>query len=266
MPRLARYENKIITNTYHILLRGINKQDIFLDSNDKNKLWTSIKKAKDKYQFKVYAVAVMDNHVHLAIYDPNDEMSKIIHQICTSYAMYFNKKYERVGHVFQNRFKNICIDKVSYLLNLTRYIHKNPEKDGICEMKKYKWSSYKDYVNQNNCEIAEIDLILELFDTDRVKAIKKFINYHLLDSEEYFDREFEFDDVLSDEKACEIIKKELKIENILSIQNYNKQIRDEIIYKISKIYGVYPKQIARILGMSMRNVQRIIKEKDNKHN
>lgn len=94
-----------------------------------------------------------------------------------------------------------------------------------------------------------------------MKAIKKFDNYHLLNGEEYWDKEFEFDDSLSDEEACTIIKKELKIENILSIQNYNKQIRDEIIHKISKIYGIYPKQIARNLGMSERNVQRIIKEK-----
>ena len=262
MPRLARYENKIITNTYHILLRGINKQDIFLDSNDKNKLWTSIKKAKDKYQFKLYAIVLMSNHVHLAIYDPNDEMSKIIHQICTSYAMYFNKKYERVGHVFQNRFKNICIDKESYLLNLVRYIHKNPEKDGICKMKNYNWSSYKDYINYTNCEITDIDFILKIYDEDRKKAINKFLAYHILDSEEYLTREFEFDDSFSDEEVCTIIKNKLKIDNILSIQNYNKKIRDDIIYKISRIYGVYPKQIARIIGLSVRNVQRIIREKE----
>ena len=123
MPRLARNDNKTITNTYHIIARGINKQDIFLDENDKQKFYSIIKNAKEKYQFDLYSFVLMNNHVHLTIYDKNDEMSKMMHRICTAYAMYFNKKYERVGHVFQNRFKNICVDTEIYLLNLIRYIH-----------------------------------------------------------------------------------------------------------------------------------------------
>lgn len=259
MSRLARYENKTITNTYHILLRGINKQDIFLDKNDKDKFWKSIKNAKEKYKFKIYAVVLMSNHVHLTIYDPEDKMSQIIHQICTSYAMYFNIKYERVGHVFQNRFKNICVDTEKYLLNLIRYIHKNPQKDGICEMEDYAWSSYSDYVSNNN-EVIDIDFILELFDEDRKNAIYRFVNYHLTGKQEYLDKEFEFDNTVTDDEVCKLIKKELKIDNILLIQNYSTKIRNEIICRISKKYRIQPKQMSRILGMGERNIQRIIKE------
>ena len=146
MPRISRNDNKTITNTYHIIARGINKQDIFLDNDDKDNFYKMIKITKEKYNFELYAFALMNNHIHFTIFDKHDEMSKIMHRICTIYAMYFNKKYERVGHVFQNRFKNICIDTENYLLNLIRYIHKNPEKDGICDMNTYKWSSYRDYI------------------------------------------------------------------------------------------------------------------------
>ena len=130
MPRISRNENKTITNTYHIIARGINKQDIFLESADKDNFCRMIKRTKEKFKFNLYAFALMNNHFHLAICDEEDQMSKIMHRICTIYAMYFNNKYERTGHVFQNRFKNICVDTESYLLNLVRYIHKNPEKDG----------------------------------------------------------------------------------------------------------------------------------------
>ena len=91
MPRLSRSDSKIITDTYHILLRGINKQDIFMDKDDKNKFIKCLTDTKEKYKYMIYSFAIMNNHVHLNIYDENDFMSKIIHKLCTSYGMYFNK-------------------------------------------------------------------------------------------------------------------------------------------------------------------------------
>ena len=259
MSRLARSNSKIRTNTYHILLRGINKQDIFIDKYDKDKFTKYLFETKEKYNYSIYSYVIMNNHVHLNIYDKEDSMSKIIHKLCTSYGMYFNKKYERVGHIFQNRFKSIGIDTEEYLLNLVRYIHRNPEKDGISKLNKYKWSSYNEYIN-NSKFITDIDFILDLFDEDRKKAIEKFVQYNQLVDRLHSDAEYEFESRLSDEDANYCIKRILNIKNILEIQNYKKAKKCEMIYKISQIAGISSSQMVRLLGMSKRTIQRIIKE------
>ena len=260
MPRKAREDNKTVTNTYHIISRGINKQDIFLDESDKRKFYNIMKDAKSEYQYYLYSFILMNNHIHLTICDNNDQISKIMHKICSVYAMYFNKKYERVGHVFQNRFKSICVDTEGYLLNVIRYIHKNPEKDGICNMDKYKWSSYNDYIYGNTEGITDINFILRLFDEDKISAIKKFTMFNTQVDDDFIDINLEYSNSLNDEEAIRLIKKELAIDNVLLIQNYNLRTRNKIIYKISQINGIYPKQMSRVLGMSERNIQRIIKK------
>lgn len=258
MSRLARSNSKIRTNAYHILLRGINKQDIFLDKYDKDKFTKCLIETKEKYNYSIYSYVIMNNHVHLNIYDKEDSMSKIIHKLCTSYGMYFNKKYERVGHVFQNRFKSIGIDTEEYLLNLVRYIHRNPEKDGISKLEKYIWSSYNEYAKENKV-ITDIDFVLNLFDGNRKTAIEKFIEYNRLIDRKYSDAEYEFESKLNDEAAISCIKRILNITNIMEIQNYEKSKKYEIIYKISQIVGISSSQMVRLLGMSKRTIQRIIK-------
>ena len=265
MPRVSRSDSKIITSTYHILLRGINKQDIFIDKYDKDKFTKYLIETKEKYNYLIYSYVIMNNHVHLNIYDREESMSKIMHKLCTSYGIYFNKKYERVGHIFQNRFKSIGIDTEEYLLNLTRYIHRNPEKDGISKLNQYKWSSYNEYIN-NSKFITDIDFILNLFDSNRARAIEKFIQYNRLIDREHSDAEYEFESRLSDEDANHCIKRMLNIKNILEIQNYEKAKKYEIVYKISRIVGISSSQMERLLGLNKRTIQRIIKKHNEKNN
>lgn len=264
MPRKARNYNKTITNTYHIMIRGINKQNIFLDNQDREKFIKEIILSKQKYDYEIYAYILMVNHVHLVISDPNDCVSEIMKDICGKYAMYFNNKYERVGHVFQNRFKNLCIDTEEYLLRVIRYVHKNPEAGGIESMQTYKWSSYNDYFREGIKErkITDTKFVLELLnENDSDNAKKKFKEFHGQLEKKYSDAEFEFEKTLSDEQAIDCIRRILNIDNILQIQNYSKKIRDEYICRIAEIKGIYPKQMSRLLGMGERNIQMIIKQK-----
>lgn len=260
MPRLARKYNKTITNTYHVIIRGINKKEIFSDEYDKIKFLSELKKNKEKLNIKVYIYVLMNNHVHMTICDSQGEISNLMHRLCTSYAMYFNKKYERVGHVFQNRFKSTCVDTEEYLLNLVRYIHDNPQKAGMCKTNSYRWSSYQDYIGNSNSGITDIDFILEFFSKDRKKAIEKFKEFSKKINTNFYDSRLEFDYILTDKEASEIIKSRLNINELLKIKNLNVDIRNQIIYAISRIEGIYPKQISRILEMSERNIQRIIKK------
>ena len=261
MPRITRENQKTITNTYHIIIRGVNKQDIFFDEMDKNKFLNEIIKTKEKFEFEIYAYVLMSNHVHFTICDNNDYISKIMHRLCTTYAIYFNKKYGRVGHVFQDRFKSISVNTEAYLLDLVRYIHNNPQKAGICDFDKYKWSGYHDYYTADfNNKITDIDFILELFGSDKKKAIAKFEQFSKKTNVNFIDTSLEYDFSLSDEEAIELIKKLTSINDLSKVKNYNTNIRNKIIYEIAKIEGINLKQIARIMEMSERNVQRIVKD------
>lgn len=256
MSRGARKDSLSNSKIYHIILKGINGQEIFFDDFDRNFFLKQLKEAKEIYIYDIYAYVLMGNHIHLLIYDKEMNISEIMHRICTIYAMYFNRKYERVGHLFQNRFKSRCVESERYLLNLQRYIHKNPQKDGICLMDRYRWSSYQEYINES--VITNTSFILNIFDKDKIKAIKKFIEYNKMNEEKEDIIEFEIKDNLTDEEAIEAIKKNLKIENIMLIQNFNKKIRDNCINEIFKIKGISKKQISRITGISSRTIQRAI--------
>lgn len=261
MPRVSRQNLKTITATYHIILRGINKQEIFIDNIDRQKFLKIVKETKGKFTYNIYLYVLMDNHVHIVINDEKQDISQIIHKLCTTYALYFNKKYSRVGHLFQNRFKSIGVDDEKHLLNLVSYIHNNPVKEGLGNIDTYKWSSYKEYVYNNGLKIADTDFILNFFGENRDKAIKRFIEYNSkIDEKSYLEAKLSVESKITDEEAIMYIKKVMRLENIFIINNYNKNIRDFYIYKISQIEGLYNKQIARILGISERNLFRIIKK------
>ena len=102
MPRVAR--GKSCTKVYHIILRGNDKQDIFFDNQDYIKFIKEIVNTKEKYNYDLYAYCLMTNHVHMVIYDKESVLSKIMQSLEVAYSSYFSKKYEKVGHLFQNRF------------------------------------------------------------------------------------------------------------------------------------------------------------------
>ena len=262
MSRISRSNSKTVTKTYHVLMRGVNKENLFIDNNDRNLFLDELKKAKEEYQFHIYGYVLMSNHVHLIIYDKNNKLSEIIHKISMKYAMYFNKKYNRVGHVFQNRFKSICIDTEGYLKNLVRYIHRNPEKAGICKTEMYNWSSYKEYVYGEN--VANTGFILELFGNNRKKAIKQFLEFNKLEEDEYSDAEFEIEKEMNDKEAKECIERILKIDNLISIKKYNYEIRNAYIYKIYEIKGISAIQIARLLKISKTTIYKILSDNKNR--
>lgn len=129
MPRQARILNE--KNVYHVMLRGNNREKIFIDNEDKQRIIETIRLKKKDREFFLYAYCVMDNHIHLVIREGEDSLSRIVKRIGVSYAYYFNKKYNRIGHVFQGRFKSENIEDDKYLLCAIRYVHRNPVKAGL---------------------------------------------------------------------------------------------------------------------------------------
>ena len=259
MPRQSR--RKSITKVYHCIARGINKQDIFLDKQDFAKFKKELEFTKNIYSLDLYSYVLMSNHIHLQIKDEKDNLSQFMKSLQIRYVNYFNKKYDRIGHLFQDRFQSKNIENVNYFFNLLRYIHQNPVKARIAKVDKYEWSSYKDYISDAQELIANEQKteVFGLLSDNPKEAVKKFINYNqeiitISNSEDLL--EYEIKKNLTDEELIYWIKKELEIANMQEIQNYEKKKRNEIIARIKKIRGGNHEQIARILGISRRIIQR----------
>ena len=134
---------------YHITSRGNGRQRIFVSDSDYRQFMFYLLRSKEKYNFYLYAFVFMGNHYHLLIETTQPNLARIMHYINSSYTIYFNVKRNRCGHLFQGRYKSILVDKDSYLLELTRYIHLNPVRARlVTKPEAYKWSSYRGYLTK----------------------------------------------------------------------------------------------------------------------
>jgi len=128
MPRQAREKSE--KGIYHIILRGINKQQIFEDEEDYFKFLDTIEKYKTTSGYKILAYCLMGNHIHLLLMTGKESLEKIFKRIGSSYVYWYNWKYGRAGHLFQDRFKSEPVDDEDYLFTVLKYIHQNPLKCG----------------------------------------------------------------------------------------------------------------------------------------
>lgn len=244
----------------HVVIRGINKQDIFLDNQDKEKFIKEIKNTKEKYHYELYAYVIMPNHVHMQIYDKEENMSSIMNSLQTRYVNYFNKKYERVGHLLQDRYFNKIIEDNNYFSSTIRYIHKNPERAFLDRREEYKWSSYNEYIKNDN-SLVDIDMFLDLLDTNRKVALEKFKDYHKIDKEDKFLDyiKYELQNKLTDEQLIEALKDKLKIQNIQTLQRYNSRAIKELLKEIINIPYISINQLSRVTGINRKLLSNIKK-------
>lgn len=145
---------------YHITSRGNNRKKIYLSEYDYRKFLGYLLEAKEKYKFYLYSYCLMANHYHLLAETTQANISRIMHYINGSYTTYHNTKRHRCGHLFQGRYKSIVVDKDSYFLELSRYIHLNPVRAKIVlTPEQYKWSSYNAYLTNNGDRYIDKDKI-----------------------------------------------------------------------------------------------------------
>jgi len=135
MPRSARVLSE--TGVYHVMLRGNELKDIFIDDEDRMRFLDVLHTKREQGSYYIYSYCLMDNHVHLVLKESNDSISRIMRRITTSYVGYFNRKYKRVGHLFQDWYKSENVESDSYLLTVIRYVHQNSEKAGIAKTETY---------------------------------------------------------------------------------------------------------------------------------
>ena len=197
----------------------------------------------------VCAYCLMENHVHLLIRDDADMLSVFMKKMGVSYSIYFNKKYERVGHLFQDRFRSEPVQDDAYFLTVYRYIIKNPEKAGICRYFNYPWSSFRFYGKRSFVDTSLI--------------------FNMLGGYEQYDKFLDADDntacldidseapLLSDAKAKGIMKETLGIDNGFLIQSYDRIQRNAAINALLKA-GLSERQIERLTGLPRRVIHSVI--------
>lgn len=163
MPRTQRVNEN---GFYHIINRGVAKNSIFCDFKDFEKFLEIMQEVSIEYNFKLYSFCLMGNHYHLLIEINNQNLSLTMQKINSRYSIYFNKKYKRVGPLWQGRFKSWYIYDSLYLHTLIKYIEQNPIKAGVVkDIGKYKWSMSSlgfDYAMLDYELINKIDLKEEL--------------------------------------------------------------------------------------------------------
>lgn len=235
------------SGVYHVVIRGVNKQNIFYDDADRNIFISLLKRYSKKLKVRIIAYCLMDNHVHLEFYDEEKNISLFMQCLCSLYARFFNRKYDRIGHLFADRYLSEVIKDKKYLLAVFRYILQNPYKAGICNICDYKWSSYKCY--RYNLSFIDKRMILENFNS--IDNLYEFINtYTCQDFMEIEMRPSERERNYID-KIMKLLKSDSPIINPdLPIDDLNLKLRKLKIAKLSI------RTISRITGISKYLVQK----------
>jgi REP element-mobilizing transposase RayT len=186
MPGKNIYKDFVADSYYHIYNRGVDRQTIFRENDDYIVFLSLLKRYLSKKvsvnavgvpypsygdRLELLAFCLMPNHFHLLIYQHDkDAMTLLLRSVCTAYGMYFNKKYNRVGPLFQQRYKASRIYREDYLLHISRYIHLNPE-----DFEHWQWSSLSYYTGKYRSDWVSPQRILDLFGDD-YKDYKEFLD------------------------------------------------------------------------------------------
>lgn len=258
---------------YHVICRGNNREEVFKGDYDKLEYLDLIEKYKERYDFRLYAYCIMDNHVHMLIEVRDVPLSRIMQGIQQSYTQRYNIRYNRVGHVFQQRYKGILCHKNEYLLQLIRYIHNNPVKAGLKEGINYKWSSHKYYVNFiKHSKLVDSEEILKMLHKNKKEAVKTYLD--IFDIQEELEVKNYRKDYTKDIKFEDIEKKEISLEKLINIferkigekitevgkskRKEEQKLKDAFIFLVKEHTDYKNIEIAKIMNISQSSISRTL--------
>ena len=247
MARQARKKSK--TGIYHVMLRGINQQQIFEDSEDFEKFLQILKDCKAISGYKLFAYCLMGNHIHLLIQEDKEPIEQVMKRLATRFVYWYNIKYQRIGHLFQDRFKSEPVEDDSYFLTVIRYIHQNPIKAGLCkQLSDYKYSSYNEFIGLPY--IVDCNFVFDIVDE------KQFVDFQ---NQTTFEKCLDVADKpiirVTDEQAKRIISKISKCNNPTEFQALDIKTRDKCLKKF-KENGLSIRQISRLTGVSFNIIRK----------
>ena len=244
---------------HHVMYRGINKQQIFADDDDYGKFLTVLRKYEPICGFKLLAYCLMSNHIHLVIKTGEMPLGRIFQHVIPSFVYWYNKKYERVGSLFQARFKSRPICNNNQLLTVIKYVHQNPVKAAICKHPgHYQYSSFKGYFRNDLIDASYIRSFISpdgfnRFNCDKTDKKRKKGNPAQAQAQaEKEDFCIDIEDEkprLNDKRAMEIMIRLSGCGNASEFQALDTALRDKALLDM-RIAGVSVSQANRITGIS----------------
>ncbi|MFZ5843362.1 MAG: transposase [Pseudomonadota bacterium] len=164
---------------YHVTSRGDRREDIYFTEDDRREWMRLLGQVCGRFNWVCHAWCQMTNHYHLVVETPEANLSQGMRQLNGVYTQWINRTYDRVGHVFQGRYKAILVEKDSYLLELARYVVLNPVRAGMVrDASRWAWSSYAEMVGVRSApEWLETDWLLAQFGKQRQRAIANYIEF-----------------------------------------------------------------------------------------
>ena len=248
MPRTAR--RKSSTDIYHVMIRGNNKQMIFMDDADRLFFLKVLRECRDRNEFDLYAYCLMSNHVHMLIKTYELPLEHIFKSIGTRYAVWFNHRHNRVGHLFQDRFKSECVEDDRYFLTVFRYILQNPVKAGITNCPgKYRWSSYNE-IKDDKEPITDVQTAVDIAGSkDALVEYLQIVNNDVAMEMTDYDRR------LSEEDALAMLFRITGCRAPSDFGKIDKVIQKEYLKEMIRT-GLSTGQISKLTGLSKSTVYR----------
>ena len=245
MPRQAR---KFSESGYlHVIQRGIGKQLLFETPADYKYYLEILEKASLETGVTVCVYCLMENHTHLLLYDKKEKTPEFMQKIGIRYSYYFNKKYERTGHLFQDRYHSESVENDAQLMVVTRYILNNPKKAGICPTKKYQWSSYRYYGDRTS--FVDMRIIESL-----LRDKKSFASY-LAERNDDICLECDMGRRHDDKWALQVIHNQLDGRSGTALQAMDRKERDRVLHNL-KAAGLSIRQLERLTGINRGVIQK----------
>ena len=250
MPRINR---KYYTSSFlHIMVQGINKEDIFKNDLYKNLYIKLINETLEEFKLKILAYVIMSNHAHILLsYNNIDNISKFMHKINQFFAQMYNKNENRVGYVFRGRYRCEQIKDEDHLYNVIAYIHFNPIKANITnKLSEYKFSSYIQYIRGN----VEKEKVYMIFNTYDYKIL--FLKLHQDYYENYLKKQ-------RNKKSYEDVIREFKDRNKISSMKLilkEKNLLIHLILDLEDNTNLSDKQICEILKIGKNRITNLKKK------
>ncbi|SFV56762.1 hypothetical protein MNB_SV-3-838 [hydrothermal vent metagenome] len=252
MPRKPRIE---IAGYYHIINRGVDKMNIFRQPDDYEYFEELMCFYMKSYGITLHNYCLMSNHYHLLIEIQHENLSKFMRQLNMSYAIYFNKKYKRAGHLWQGRFKSWYVTNEAYLYTLMLYIEQNPLKANMVrDMEEYPYSSYHYFLKTHELPECLKHSWIAQNHKDDVEAIKVFLNSDVDTSQ------------LNEMRKASSLVEAPNIDNKPNIDTLRKRFKklQEIKERNATICKAYKEgysqhMIAKVLGLAQSTVNGIVK-------
>ena len=250
MARCAR--RKSCCDMYHVIARGTSKQLIFEDDVDRSRFLELMRTSFHELDVSVLAYVLMDNHIHILAQSSLENLSKGLRRLLGTYALRFNKRHNRCGHLFGERFQSEPVEDDDNLLTVVRYIHNNPVAASLSSTASWKWSSYQEYLGKPG--FTKTDLVL-----DMLGGVEAFEEFHELEHVGKLPMEASQASSqqkrLSDRQAGVLAASLIGKEALGALKQAPKKERDAAI-RLLKGNGISARQIQRLTGLSLGSISK----------